>query len=261
MYQARMNTMLDPQDFVDRQIANYGVQNSLWCDIFNKYKEKLQMFQNYSKAYKNIFSEINENTGIFQITFKDNTYQSVHQYSPLIYSITQAQANANLGLQYIEYDQNQDSIITILSNNTGFTETQVITLFNSSNFSDSTKVVSTDLDISQAQSTTYFKQAITLFNNLSATLRWTPITSDIPISQFCISKVNDNELYTIRTTDNAIYKSVLNNNALTSTLFDNSKFSPQSFVIKTPKFVLIIFGFPLIIKPFLKLIIKLIKLR
>lgn len=34
MYQARMNTMMNPQDFVDRQIANYNSQNSLWCDIW-----------------------------------------------------------------------------------------------------------------------------------------------------------------------------------------------------------------------------------
>ena len=33
---------------------------SLWCDIFNKYKEKLDVFYKYSKAYKNIFLEINE---------------------------------------------------------------------------------------------------------------------------------------------------------------------------------------------------------
>lgn len=174
----------------------------------------------------------NVSSAICQFTFTDNTYQNLNPIKPpQIFGISEAQFNSGLGLQYIEYDQNQDSIITILSNNTGFTDTQVITLFNSSNFSDSTKVVSTDLDISQAQSSTYFKQVIILFNNLSATLRWTPVTSDIPISQFCISKVNDNELYTIRTTDNAIYKSVLNNNALTSTLFDNDK--PYSFVSNT----------------------------
>ncbi len=33
---------------------------SQWCDIFNKYKEKLEIFYNYSKAYKKTFSEINE---------------------------------------------------------------------------------------------------------------------------------------------------------------------------------------------------------
>jgi hypothetical protein len=168
---------------------------------------------------------------IAQITFTNNTYQALTSTYSVVYSLSLAQIESGFAIQYIEYDQNQDSIIAIVSNNTGFTNTQVITLFNSSNFSDSTKVVSTDLDISQAQSTTYLKQAITLFNNLSATLRWTPVTSDIPISQFCISKVDDNELYTIRTTDNAIYKSVLNLNAMTSTLFDNDK--PYSFVSNT----------------------------
>ena len=29
-----------------------------WCDIFNEYIQKLPLFYNYAKSYKNIFSEL-----------------------------------------------------------------------------------------------------------------------------------------------------------------------------------------------------------
>lgn len=154
-------------------------------------------------------------TEIHSVTFTNNTY-TVIASTALIYSIASDPSATGKVITYLDYEQDQQSIMFIAATYSGlnYTNKVLYTLFNIVNYAladclKSNLTYSSLNGYSQPNKTQFL-----LFQSTTATHRWTQITSNIAPKAINCSRTAINTLYAINNVDSKIYKGTLSGSSI-----------------------------------------------
>jgi hypothetical protein len=156
-------------------------------------------------------------TEIHSITFTDNTYSAISSTS-LIYAVANDPSALNKNITFLDYEQDQQSIMFIVANydnNGNYTNKVLYTLFNIVNYALADALKSVLTYTSSEFKYPPNKSQFVLFQSTTATHRWSQITSNISPKAINVSRTAINSLYAINNADSKIYKGTLTGTSIT----------------------------------------------